>query len=69
VGVACLSLTAIYIERTVLVYPNVLQRATSPYGAIDLLVSILVTVGFGALFVLCHLLLVPRLGLTTRVDV
>lgn len=64
VGVACLSLTAIFLERTVLVYPSVLRGATVAYGLIDLLV----TLGFGALFVLSYRLLVPRLGLVSRLD-
>jgi hypothetical protein len=64
IGVACLSLTAIFLERTVLVYPSVLRGATVAYGLIDLLV----TLGFGALFVLSYRLLVPRLGLVSRLD-
>ncbi|MBI3455874.1 MAG: hypothetical protein HY002_08830 [Candidatus Rokubacteria bacterium] len=64
VGVACLSLLAIFLERIVLVYPSVVRQAAFPYGLID----ILVTVGFGALFMLSYLIFVPRLGLLTRVE-
>lgn len=64
VGIACLSLLAIFIERTVLVYPTVLGTVSFPYGLIDLLV----TVGFGALFVLSYLLFVPYFGLTSRAE-
>lgn len=64
VGVACLSLTAIFLERTVLVFPSVVHHTTSPYAVID----VLVTLGFGALFVLSYRILVPRLGLTSRLD-
>jgi hypothetical protein len=64
VFVACLSLAAMFLERTVLVYPSVLQSATGTYGLVD----ILVTLGFGALFVLSYLTFVPRLGLTSSVD-
>jgi hypothetical protein len=65
VGIACLSLIAIFLERTVLVYPSVLKAgAGAAYGIVDLLV----TVGFGALFVLSYVVLVPRLGLVSRLD-
>jgi hypothetical protein len=65
VGIACLSLAAIFLERTVLVYPSVLKAGvTAAYGIVDLGV----TVGFGALFGLSYLLLVPRLGLQSSLD-
>ncbi|MGH7319273.1 MAG: hypothetical protein ACRELA_06565 [Candidatus Rokuibacteriota bacterium] len=64
VGVACLSLLAIFLERTILVYPSVLRAVAAPYGIVDMLV----TVGFGALFVLSYLVFVPRLGLLSRID-
>jgi hypothetical protein len=64
VAIACLSLVAIFLERIVLVYPSVLKAGTAAYGIVDLLV----TVGFGALFVLSYVVLVPRLGLTSRLD-
>ena len=64
VGVCSLSLFAMFLERTVLVYPAVLRHAVVPYGLLDLLV----TMGFGALFALSYLVFVPRFGLLTRVD-
>ncbi|HEV8307750.1 MAG TPA: hypothetical protein VGW35_08780 [Methylomirabilota bacterium] len=64
VGVACLSLLAMFLERTVLVYPSVVGRTGFPYGLVDLLV----TVGFGALFILSFLVFVPRFGLVSRVE-
>jgi hypothetical protein len=64
VGVACLSLLAMFLERTVLVYPSVGGRTGFPYGLVDLLV----TVGFGALFILSFLVFVPRFGLVSRVE-
>jgi hypothetical protein len=64
VGIACLSLVAIFVERTVLVYPTVLGAGSLPYGLVDLLV----TVGFGALFVLSYLVFVPAFGLTSRAE-
>jgi hypothetical protein len=49
----------------VLVYPSVLKAGvTAAYGIVDLGV----TVGFGALFGLSYLLLVPRLGLQSSLD-
>jgi hypothetical protein len=59
VFVSGLSLAAMFLERTVLVYPSVLREATGAYGLVDLLV----TLGFGALFVLSYVTFVPRLGL------
>jgi len=59
VGVAGLSLLAIFLERTVLVFPSVIRPPAFPYGVIE----VLVTVGFGALFALSHALVLPRLGL------
>jgi Ni/Fe-hydrogenase subunit HybB-like protein len=65
VGVACLSLAAIFLERTVLVYPSVLRTgASAAYGIVD----VLVTVGFGALSALSYVVLVPRLGLQSRLE-
>jgi len=64
VGVACLSLLAIFIERTVLVFPSVMKQAVFPYG----IAEILMTVGFGALFALSYLVFVPRLGLVSRIE-
>jgi hypothetical protein len=64
VAIAGLSLLAMFIERTVLVYPSVLGAATLAYGLVD----VLVTVGFGALFVLSYVTLVPRLGLVPAAE-
>ena len=64
VGIACMSLIAIFLERTVLVYPSVLKGSGAAYGIVDLLV----TVGFGALFVLSYVVFVPRLGLVSRLE-
>jgi hypothetical protein len=64
VGIACMSLIAIFLERTVLVYPSVLRGLGAAYGIVDLLV----TVGFGALFVLSYVVFVPRLGLVSRLE-
>ena len=64
VGVACLSLAAIFVERSVLVFPSVLRTPSFPYGLAD----ILITVGFAALFLLSYAVFVPRLGLAVRAD-
>ncbi len=68
IGVSCLSLLGILIERVVLVFPSALHAPGAHYGAGDVLLAVLVTAGFGALFVLSHLVFVPRLGLASRVD-
>jgi hypothetical protein len=62
--VACLSLAAIFVERSVLVFPSVLRTPSFPYGLAD----ILITVGFAALFLLSYAVFVPRLGLAVRAD-
>ena len=64
VGVSCLSLLAIFLERIVLVFPSV----TPSIGLGSVVVSIFVTAGFAALFILSYLLFVPRFGLASRVD-
>ena len=64
VGVSCLSLVAIFIERIVLVFPSAAIGLGGP-GAV--VVGLLVTAGFAALFALSFLLIVPRLGLLSRV--
>ena len=66
VAISCLSLAAIFIERIVLVLPSTLQRGVRPYGAGDVLLALLMTLGFGALFVLSYRIFVPRFGLTPR---
>ncbi|MGH7264996.1 MAG: hypothetical protein ACREMB_09125 [Candidatus Rokuibacteriota bacterium] len=64
VGVSCLVLAAMFLERTVLVFPSIVRHTTSPYAVID----ILVTLGFAALFILSYRIFVPRLGLVSRLD-
>jgi len=64
VGISCLSLLAIFLERMVLVFPSV----TRSIGFGGVLVTVFVTVGFGALFVLSYLVFVPRFGLVTRIE-
>jgi hypothetical protein len=66
VGVSCLSLIAIFLERVVLVLPSTLQPGAGPYGGADVLLTVLITLGFGALFVLSFRIFVPRLGLIPR---
>lgn len=66
VAVSCLSLIAIFLERIVLVLPSTVQSGAGPYRAADLLLTLLITLGFGALFVLSFRIFVPRLGLTPR---
>jgi hypothetical protein len=66
VGVSCLSLIAIFLERIVLVLPSTIQSGTRPYGAVDVLLALLMTLGFGALFVLSFRIFVPRFGLSPR---
>jgi hypothetical protein len=63
-GVAACSLVAMFLERTVLVYPTVLGATGAPYGLIDLLV----TVGFGSAFALSYTALLPRLGLASGLE-
>jgi hypothetical protein len=64
VGVSCLSLLAIFMERIVLVFPSAAIGSTS---AGSILIGLLVTAGFAALFALSFLVLVPRIGLLSRV--
>jgi uncharacterized membrane protein len=66
VGVSCLSLIAIFLERVVLVLPSTLQPGARSYGAADVLLTLLITLGFGALFALSFRIFVPRFGLTPR---
>jgi hypothetical protein len=58
---------AIFIERLVLVLPSTLASGAA-YGASDILLALLMTLGFGALFVVSFRIFVPRLGLTSRVE-
>ena len=66
VTISCLSLIAIFIERLVLVLPSTLRMGVRPYGAGDVLLTLLMTLGFGALFVLSYRIFVSRFGLTPR---
>jgi len=63
VAVSCLSLTAIFLERLVLVLPSTLRGGVAAYGGGDVLLTVLMTLGFGALFVLSFRVFVPRFGL------
>jgi hypothetical protein len=64
--ISCLSLAAMFIERIVLVLPSTLRGDVRPYGAGDVVLALLMTLGFGALFVLSYRVFVPRFGLTPR---
>src|SRR5262245_2271232 len=66
VSISCLSLIAMFLERIVLVLPSTVQTGVRPYGAGDILLTLLMTLGFGALFVLSYRIFVPRFGLTPR---
>lgn len=68
VAVACLSVTAIFLERIVLVFPTVLHHVGRGPGAGSVLLIALVTAGFGALFLLCLRVFVPRLGLVSPLE-
>lgn len=66
VGISCLSLTAIFLERLVLVLPSTLREGVAAYGAVDVLLGVLITLGFGALFTLSYRIVLPRLGIPSR---
>jgi hypothetical protein len=66
VAICSLSLLAIFLERIVLVLPSTQRAGVSPYGAGDLLLTVLMTLGFGALFALSYRVFVPRFGLALR---
>jgi hypothetical protein len=66
VGVSCLSLTAIFLERLVLVLPSTLREGVAAYGAGDVLLAVLMTLGFGALFALSYRIVLPRFGIPAR---
>jgi hypothetical protein len=65
IGICCLSLLAIFIERIVLVFPS---ASVGHAGLGSVVVGLLVTGGFGALFALSFLVFVPRLGLVSSVE-
>ena len=64
VGICCLSLLAIFLERIVLVFGSV--GPSIGFGVA--VVGVFVTAGFGALFALSYLVFVPRFGLVTRIE-
>jgi hypothetical protein len=64
VGICCLSLTAIFLERVVLVFGSL----TPSIGVATSVVALFVTAGFAALFALSYLVFVPRFGLATRIE-
>jgi hypothetical protein len=64
--VSSLSLLAVFLEILVLVLPSTAVPGVSAYGASDVLLTLLMTAGFGALFVLSFRVFVPRFGLTSR---
>ena len=66
VAISGLVLMAIFLERIVLVLPSTLQAGVGPYGAADILLIVLMTLGFGALFVLSFRIFVRRFGLTSH---
>jgi hypothetical protein len=65
--ISSLSIIAIFLERMILVLPSTLVSGAA-YGASDILLALLMTLGFGALFVLSFRIFVPRFGLTSRVE-
>jgi len=65
IGICCLSLLAIFIERIVLVFPS---ASVGHAGFGSVVVGLLVTAGFGALFALSFLVFVPSLGLVSPVE-
>jgi hypothetical protein len=68
VAICSLSMLAIFVERIVLIFPAILHQPGAHYGAGDILGTLLVTVGFAALFVLTFRLGPRRLGLVSPVD-
>jgi hypothetical protein len=59
-----MALFAVFVEILVLVLPS----TVSGYGPGKVLLTALMTAGFGALFVLSFRIFVPRFGLTSRVE-
>jgi hypothetical protein len=53
-------------ERIVLVLPSTVQAGVGAYGAADVLLTLLMTLGFGALFGLSYRVFLPRFGLAPR---
>jgi hypothetical protein len=66
IAISSLSVVAIFIERLVLVLPSTVHTGSGAYGAADVLLALLMTAGFGALFALSFRIFLPRFGLTSR---
>ena len=66
IGVASMSLLAVFLEILILVLPSTAVPGVTAYGASDVLLTLLMTAGFGALFILSFRVFVPRFGLTSR---
>jgi hypothetical protein len=64
--VASMSLLAVFLEILILVLPSTAVPGVTAYGASDILLTLLMTAGFGALFILSFRVFVPRFGLTSR---
>ncbi len=67
VAISLFTLVAVFLERLVLVLPSTARAGIGAYGAGDVVLTVLVTLGFGALFALSFRL-VPRLGLSPGVE-
>jgi hypothetical protein len=59
-----MALLAVFVEILVLVLPS----TVTGYGPGKVLLTLLMTAGFGALFALSFRIFVPRFGLTSRVE-
>jgi hypothetical protein len=66
IGVSSMSLLAVFLEILILVLPSTAVPGVTAYGASDVLLTLLMTAGFGALFILSFRVFVPRFGLTSR---
>jgi hypothetical protein len=66
IAVASMSLLAVFLEILILVLPSTAVPGVTAYGASDILLTLLMTAGFGALFILSFRVFVPRFGLTSR---
>jgi hypothetical protein len=67
ITICSLALVAMFLERLVLVLPSTIPSGAA-YGAGDIFLGLLITLGFGALFILSFRIFVPRFGLTSRVE-
>jgi len=66
IAVSSMSLLAVFLEILILVLPSTAVPGVTAYGASDILLTLLMTAGFGALFILSFRVFVPRFGLTSR---